>query len=225
MDCNNKILTKSLRKCKTTFNNLYWGFLQSHQQELWQELVLRYKNKHDSVLHIVAFLYKIYMYKLKLSNKVKTIKSPESAKSVEPTKPVEPAKPVQPTKPVEPTKSVEPVKPVEPAKPVEPTKPVEPAKSVEPAKPVESAKPVEPAKLVELNKSDELPVKKQKFLGAIRHTPLSNYKEWKKSEMGFKTSDKVETKLFSEWKIQDNFNPKLYNKNVPWFNYISENML
>jgi len=167
MDCNNKILTKSLRTCKTTFNNLYWGFLQSHQQELWQELILRYKNKHDSVLHIVAFLYKIYMYKLKISHKVKTIKSPE------------------------------------PAKPVELTKPVEPVKSVEPTK----------------------LVKKEKFLGAIRHTPLSNYKEWKKSEMGFKTSDKVETKLFSEWKKKDNFNPKLYNKDVPWFNYISENML
>ena len=43
--------------------------------------------------------------------------------------------------------------------------------------------------------------------------------------MGMKTSEKVETIKFSEWKKADNFDPKKYNKNVPWFNYINENMI
>ena len=45
--------------------------------------------------------------------------------------------------------------------------------------------------------------------------------------MGIKTNEKIETKIFSEWKKEDNFDPspKKYNKNVPWFNYINENMI
>ena len=43
--------------------------------------------------------------------------------------------------------------------------------------------------------------------------------------MGIKTNEKIETKLFSEWKIKDKFDPKKYNKNIPWFNYIDENMI
>ena len=158
MNVQERTFTAKLRSCKTTFNNLYWGFLQTKQQEWWQEIAIQYRKKNNSILHIVAFLYKLHISK--------------SIKSIT-------------------------YKPL-------------PAVVETPPKPVVVEEPV---------------IKKQRFLGAIRHTPLSNYKEWRKAKMGMKTSEKVETKIFSKWKIEDNFDPKKYNKNVPWFNYIDENMI
>ena len=149
MNVQERAFTTKLRSCKTTFNNLYWGFLQTKQQEWWQEIAIQYRKKNNSILHILAFLYKIHISK--------------SIKSI-------------------------------------------------------THKP-KPVVVVEAP-----PIKKPKFLGAIRHTPLSNYKEWRKVKMGIKTSEKIETNKLSKWKIEDNFDPKKYNKNVPWFNYIYENM-
>ena len=151
---------------------MYWSFLQTKQQEWWQEIVSQYKKKHNSIIHLVSFLYKLYISKTKL---VKTVKSVEHVKHVEPTK------------------SVEPVKPVESVKPVEPVKPV---------------------------------VKRPKCYCANKHTPLSNYKEWKKNQMGFKSSDSVPTNIMNKWQKEDNFdkNPKKYTANLPWYNYITLNM-
>ena len=172
MNVQERTFTTKLRSCKTTFNNLYWGFLQTKQQELWQEIAIQYKKKNNSILHIVAFLYKIY-----ISKSIKSITHKTNSIDVIETSP----------------------------------KPI-----------VVVEAPPKPIVVVE-----KQPIKKQKFLGAVRHTPLSNYKEWRKAEMGIKTNEKIETKIFSEWKKEDNFDPspKKYNKNVPWFNYINENMI
>ena len=167
MNVQEKTFTTKLRNCKTTFNNLYWGFLQTKQQELWQEIAIQYRKKNNSILHIVALLYKIHIYK--------------SIKSI-----------------------------THKPKPIVVSPPTKPVVVSPPTKPVVVSPPT---------------IKKQKFLGAIKHTPLSNYKEWRKAEMGIKTNEKIETKLFSEWKIKDKFDPKKYNKNIPWFNYIDENMI
>ena len=45
MNVQERTFTTKLRSCKTTFNNLYWGFLQTKQQELWQEIAIQYKKK------------------------------------------------------------------------------------------------------------------------------------------------------------------------------------
>ena len=77
---------------------------------------------------------------------------------------------------------------------------------------------------VSQSKQDSVTYKKQKFTGAYRHTPGSNYKEWKKAQNNIKTHEKVETKLFNKWKEEDAFDPKKYNDSVPWFEYIDKYM-
>ena len=147
----------TIRKCKTNINNMYWGFLLSKQHELWQTIATQYKKKYtNNPLHIVAFLYKLYLRK--------------------------------------------------------------PIKHVTPKQQLVTPKP-------ELVTPKQQQVStKQKFRGAYRHTAGSNYKEWKKSQKGIKTHEKIETKIFNKWKIEDNFDPKKYNKTVPWFEYIDTYM-
>ena len=194
MNIQEKAFTTKLRTCKTTFNNLYWGFLQTKQQEWWQEIVVQYKKKNNSIVHIIAFLYKLHI-----------------SKSI-------PSITHKPKPPI--------VKSLPESKEVKSPQKTEVVESPPESKIVES--PPESKVVESLPKSEVVessPIKKQKFLGAIRHTPLSNYKEWRKAKMGMKTNEKVETKIFSEWKKEDNFDPKKYNKNIPWFNYINENMI
>ena len=74
-------------------------------------------------------------------------------------------------------------------------------------KPIES-KPVEKVKL--------------KYTGKISHTPLVNYKEWKKNQLN--VSNLSQSLLKSE-QVNDGFNKDIYNDTKPWYNYISINMI
>ena len=203
MNVQERTFTAKLRSCKTTFNNLYWGFLQTKQQEWWQEIAIQYRKKNNSILHIVAFLYKLH-----ISKSIKSITYKPQPAVVE--TPPKPAVVETPPKPAVVETPPQPAVVETPPKPAVVETPPQPSVVETSPKPVVVEEPV---------------IKKQRFLGAIRHTPLSNYKEWRKAKMGMKTSEKVETKIFSKWKIEDNFDPKKYNKNIPWFNYIDENMI
>ena len=168
----------TIRKCKTNINNMYWGFLLSKQHELWQTIATQYKKKYtNNPLHIVAFLYKLYLRK--------------------------------------------PIKHVTPKQQLVTPKP----ELVTPKQQQVSTKPelVTPKPELVTPKQQQVSTK-QKFRGAYRHTAGSNYKEWKKSQKGIKTHEKIETKIFNKWKIEDNFDPKKYNKTVPWFEYIDTYM-
>lgn len=65
--------------------------------------------------------------------------------------------------------------------------------------------------------SDTKPV----FLGKKPHTPFNNYKQWKKNQLGLPHSYPI---WMNQWKLEDGFNPKIYNESLPWFNYIQINM-
>ena len=166
MNSSEHLFIDKFRKYKTSINNMYWGFLASKQQDLWMSIAFQYKKKNsNNILHIVAFLYKIY-----LTKSIKSISSKQEPKS-------EVSQPKQKSEP-------------------------------------EVSQP----------KQETVTHKKQKFTGAYRHTPGSNYKEWKKAQNNIKTYEKVETKLFNKWKEEDDFNPKKYNDSVPWFEYIDKYM-
>jgi len=156
---------------------MYWGFLASKQQDLWMSIAFQYKKKNsNNILHIVAFLYKIY-----LTKSIKSISTKQEPKS-------EVSQPKQKSEP-------------------------------EVSQPKQKSEPE-----VSQPKQETVTHKKQKFTGAYRHTPGSNYKEWKKAQNNIKTYEKVETKLFNKWKEEDDFNPKKYNDSVPWFEYIDKYM-
>jgi len=89
------------------------------------------------------------------------------------------------------------------------SKPVlsKPIESKPKPKPIES-KPVEKVKL--------------KYTGKISHTPLVNYKEWKKNQLN--VSNLSQSLLKSE-QVNDGFNKDIYNDTKPWYNYISINMI
>ena len=194
-----------LRNCKTSFNDIYWGFLNTNiAPQRWSDIVSRYKNhKTTHIFHIVTYLYKIY---IKSSFNKSTIK-PLVTKPVPVTKPVVGVtKPVIVTKPVVVTKPVPVTKPVVVTNPVIVTKPV-----VGVTKPLVT-KPV-------------VVVIKQKFTGAYRHTALSNYKEWAKSQRSFTAQYKIKTHEINAWRLEDNFDPKNYNHTHPWFHYIDNHMI
>jgi len=167
---------------------MYWGFLASKQQDLWMSIAFQYKKKNsNNILHIVAFLYKIY-----LTKSIKSISSKQEPKS-------EVSQPKQKSEP-------------EVSQPKQKSEP-------EVSQPKQKSEPE-----VSQPKQETVTHKKQKFTGAYRHTPGSNYKEWKKAQNNIKTYEKVETKLFNKWKEEDDFNPKKYNDSVPWFEYIDKYM-
>ena len=158
---------------------MYWGFLASKQQDLWVSIASQYKKKNsNNILHIVAFLYKIYLTK---STKSISSKTKQEVKQ-------------------------------------DVSQPKQQAKQ-------DVSQPKQQAKQdVSQPKQESVTHKKQKFTGAYRHTPGSNYKEWKKAQNNIKTHEKVETKLFNKWKEEDAFDPKKYNDSVPWFEYIDKYM-
>ena len=177
MNSSEHLFIDKFRKYKTNINNMYWGFLVSKQHDLWIAITSQYKKLHsNNALHIVVFLYKIYLTKNKKSISPKQI--PE---------------PIVPKPKQIPEQIVTKPKP----------------------HPIVST-PQEPVIL----QHDSLTPAKQKFTGAYRHTPGSNYKEWKKAQQNIKTYEKIETKIFNKWKEEDNFDPKKYNITVPWFEYI-----
>jgi hypothetical protein len=164
-----------LRNCKTSFNDIYWGFLNTNiAPQRWSDIVSRYNNhKTTHIFHIVTYLYKIY---IKSSFNKSTIK------------------PLLTIKPV-----------VIESKPLLTIKPV-----------VIESKPVVVV---------GIEVIKEKFTGAYRHTALSNYKEWAKSQRSFNTNYKINSATFSEWQRHDKFNKKFYNTTHPWFHYIDNHMI
>ena len=158
---------------------MYWGFLASKQQDLWVSIASQYKKKNsNNILHIVAFLYKIYLTKSTKSISSKTKQEVKQDVS-------------QPKQEVKQNFS-------------------QPKQEVK--------------QDISQSKQESVTHKKQKFTGAYRHTPGSNYKEWKKAQNNIKTHEKVETKLFNKWKEEDAFDPKKYNDSVPWFEYIDKYM-
>jgi len=216
-----------LRNCKTSFNDIYWGFLNTNiAPQRWSDIVSRYNNhKTTHIFHIVTYLYKIY---IKSSFNKSTIKPLLTIKPV-----VIESKPVVVTKPVviESKPVVIVTKPV-----VVVTKPV-----VVVTKPVViESKPVviesKPVVVVGVTKPVVIESKpvvvvvgieviKEKFTGAYRHTALSNYKEWAKSQRSFNTNYKINSATFSEWQRHDKFNKKFYNTTHPWFHYIDNHMI
>ena len=168
-----------LRNCKTSFNDIYWGFLNTNiAPQRWSDIVSRYKNhKTIHIFHIVTYLYKIY------------IKSSFNKSTIKPL--------IGVTKPLV-------------------TKPLV-------TKPVIVSKPVvvvtKPVVVVVVE------VIKEKFTGAYRHTAVSNYKEWAKSQRSFTAQYKIKTHEINAWRLEDNFDPKNYNHTHPWFHYIDNHMI
>lgn len=68
--------------------------------------------------------------------------------------------------------------------------------------------------------SDTKPV----FLGKKPHTPLNNYKEWKKNQRGLPHSISLRRGEINKWTLEDGFDPRIYDESIPWFNYIQINM-
>ena len=56
-----------------------------------------------------------------------------------------------------------------------------------------------------------------------KDTPLNNYKEWKKDELGVDPSKSIPGADLKEYKEDDNFDPKDYDDSKPWFEYIKNN--
>ena len=205
MDSTEHLFIDKFRKYKTSINNMYWGFLASKQQDLWVSIASQYKKKNsNNILHIVAFLYKIYLTK--------------SIKSISPKQEPEPDV-SQPKQKSEPKQEPEP----DISQPKQEPK-LEVSQPKQEPEPNVSQPKQEPEPAVSQPKQEAITHKKQKFTGAYRHTPGSNYKEWKKAQNNIKTYEKVETKLFNKWKEEDDFNPKKYNDSVPWFEYIDKYM-
>ena len=188
-------------------NNMYWDLIRSRDNNLlWYNLVKKFRNKFSQpLIHIVAFLYKIYLIKISQlkKNNILPITTPKQEPITTPKQePITPPKqePITPPKqePTRPTKQ-------------EPTKPTK----QEPTKPTKQEPTIEP--------EQEVRKIKKTFSGALRHTPGSNYKEWKK-EMCNWTQERVDNKTFSEWKKQDKFDPKKYDASCPWYKYIDLHM-
>ena len=189
------LLLEKIGKCKRAMNNMYWEFIRSRDNNiLWHNLIKKFKNKFSNhTVHIVALLYKIYIKNIQLQNNILT------------PKPV----PKSPPTPV----------PKSPPTPVPKSPPTQVPKS--PLTQESSSQPLHLSKQNDTNiKSIQI---KKKFTGACRHTPGSNYKEWKKSVCDWK-DNRVDNKTFSEWKKQDNYDSKKYDSSCPWFKYIDINM-
>ena len=64
MDSTEHLFIDKFRKYKTSINNMYWGFLHQNNKIYGCQLLLNTKKKNsNNILHIVAFLYKIYLTK------------------------------------------------------------------------------------------------------------------------------------------------------------------
>ena len=63
------------------------------------------------------------------------------------------------------------------------------------------------------------------FSGKKPLTPINNYKEWKKSQLSLPTTHSFKRDELIWMKSDDNFDPKVYNDSLPWFQFISHNMI
>ena len=183
-------------------NNMYWDLIRSRDNNLlWYNLVKKFRNKFSQpLIHIVAFLYKIYLIKISQlkKNNILTTTPPKQKPTTTPKQ--------TPTTPPKQT-------PTTPPKQTPDRKPV----------PLPSDLSTPPKQEPTIEPKQEIRKIKKTFSGALRHTPGSNYKEWKKEICNWK-EERVDNKTFSEWKKQDKFDPKKYDTSCPWYKYIDLNM-
>ena len=203
-----------LRKLNQETQKIYYNHLNNYMSKSWTHLYRDYR-EHLKNKSIITYKLTSIMYKSIIkSSKIKKINN-KVIKSESKPKP----KPVL-SKPVDSKPKPKPVlsKPVE-SKPIL-SKPVlsKPILS----KPVESkpilSKPIL-SKPIESHKVEKV---KLKYTGKISHTPLVNYKEWKKNQLN--VSNLAQSSLKSE-QVNDGFNKDIYNDTKPWYNYISINMI
>jgi len=221
------LLLEKIGKCKRAMNNMYWEFIRSRDNNiLWHNLIKKFKNKFSNhTVHIVALLYKIYIKNIQLQNNILTPKPvPKS-----PPTPVPKSPPTQvPKSPPTPVPKSPPTQvPKSPPTPVPKSPPTQVPKSPPTQVPKSPLTQESSSQPLHLSKQNDTNIKsiqiKKKFTGACRHTPGSNYKEWKKSVCDWK-DNRVDNKTFSEWKKQDNYDSKKYDSSCPWFKYIDINM-
>lgn len=65
---------------------------------------------------------------------------------------------------------------------------------------------------------------KQLYIGSSPNTSISNYKEWKKNQLGLDSYSSIKKNDLNTYRTQDNFKNTKYNKSCDWFNYIKNNM-
>ena len=217
-----------LRNCKTSFNDIYWAFLNTNiAPQRWSDIVSRYNIlKTTHIFHIVTYLYKIY---IKSSFNKSSIITPSTiTPSIITPSIITPSiitptiiTPTIITPKLTTTKSVPSVHSVPKSVHSVPASVHKSVPSV-PASVVDSVPGGVPKSVPSVPASVVI---KQKFTGAIRHTTLANYKEWAKSQRSFNTTHKVTNATFAEWKLFDKFHSYSYNPGTPWFNYIDLHMI
>ncbi len=67
-----ELFLQKIGKCKREMNNMYWDLIRSRDNNLlWYNLVKKFRNKFSHpLIHIVAFLYKIYLIKISQLKKI-----------------------------------------------------------------------------------------------------------------------------------------------------------
>ena len=65
---------------------------------------------------------------------------------------------------------------------------------------------------------------KPQFYGKKPHTSTNNYKQWKLSSLSLPPSHVLSKNILAQYKIDDNFDPKIYTSEQPWYNFISTYM-
>ena len=66
---------------------------------------------------------------------------------------------------------------------------------------------------------------KPHFLGKKPHTSTNNYKQWKLSSLSLPPTYTFPKNILAQYKIDDNFDPKIYTSDQPWYNFISTHMI
>jgi len=63
------------------------------------------------------------------------------------------------------------------------------------------------------------------FSGKKPHSSINNYKEWKKSQLSLPPTHSFKRLELATHKLHDDFDPNVYNDSLPWFHFISHNMI
>ena len=62
------------------------------------------------------------------------------------------------------------------------------------------------------------------YSGKCPNTALSNFKEWVRQEKGLELNSKISRDDQAAYKTEFNFDPKKYDEDCPWFEFIQNNM-
>lgn len=65
---------------------------------------------------------------------------------------------------------------------------------------------------------------KPQFYGKKPHTSTNNYKQWKLFSLKLPPSQVLSKNILAQYKIDDNFDPKIYTPAQPWYNFIYTHM-